>query len=133
MTDPAPPPLKELPSVRVSVDAVTFMPDADTPPDRPFAFRYDISILNEGDGPVVIRGRKWVVINAHGDKLVVEGDGVVGETPLIPPGGRFQYHSFHIVDGPSEADGAYYGLTPSGDRFFTRIPRFRMEPGSPAG
>lgn len=126
MTDPGSTQLGERPSVRVAVDAVTFLPEADTPTDRPYAFRYDISIHNDGDEPVQIRGRKWVVIAQRGDKLVLEGDGVVGETPLIAPGGHFSYHSFHVVDGDSDAEGAYYGVTSKGERFFTRIPRFHM-------
>ncbi|HPA20123.1 MAG TPA: ApaG domain [Verrucomicrobiae bacterium] len=126
MTQPASPPIVERPSVKVSIDAVTFLPDAEAPPDRPFAFRYDISIHNQGDEPVRIVGRKWIVVGPNGDKLVLDGDGVVGEYPVIQPGGRFAYHSFHVIDGDSDAEGAYYGLAPSGERFFTRIPRFHM-------
>ncbi|MCC6352838.1 MAG: ApaG domain [Verrucomicrobiae bacterium] len=133
MPQPITPPIPERASVKVSVDSVTFLPDADAPPDRPFAFRYDISIRNEGDEPVRIRGRKWIVTGPKGDKLVLDGDGVVGEHPVIPPGGRFAYHSFHVIDGPSHAGGAYYGITRSGERFFTRIPPFRMSPPETLG
>jgi len=126
MTESESQPLVERASVKISVDAVTFLPDADAPPDRPFAFRYDISIRNEGEEPVRIRGRKWIVTGPGGDKIILDGDGVVGEHPLLSPGGRFSYHSFHVVEGDSDAEGAYYGVTSSGERFFARIPRFRM-------
>ncbi len=133
MNHPITPPIPENAAIRVSVDSVALLPDADTPPDRPFAFRYDISIHNEGDEPVRICGRKWIVTAAKGDKLVLDGDGVVGEQPVIPPGGRFSYHSFHVVDGESQAEGAYYGITRSGNRFFTRIPPFRLSPAGANG
>lgn len=133
MIEPESQPLVERTSVKISIDAVTFLPEADAPPDRPFAFRYDISIRNEGEEPVRIRGRKWIVTGPKGDKVILDGDGVVGEHPLIPPGGRFSYHSFHVVEGDSDAEGAYYGVASSGERFFARIPRFRMSITEAAG
>jgi len=38
------------------------------------------------------------VTNARGEITAVEGDGVVGQTPTIPPGDSFSYNSFHLFD-----------------------------------
>jgi len=126
--DPTPGPAPaELPGLHVSVDAVQMMQDYDTPADRPYAFRYDLSIHNESDISAVIRGRKWVVTDHYGKKTVVEGDGVVGQTPVLEPGESFSYYSYHLVAATSTAEGAYFGVTPDGARVFTRIPPFCME------
>jgi ApaG protein len=117
----------ELPGLRVVVDAVRYRPDAQGSPDRPFVFQYDIAIHNDGPEPVTILARKWVVGDDSGSKLVVEGDGVVGETPRLGSGEVFRYHSFHTVASDSWAEGAYYGLTDDKRRAFVRIPRFALE------
>jgi ApaG protein len=46
-----------------------------------------------------------VVTNALGHRLVIEGDGVVGQFPRLAPGEQFHYNSYHLVDSDSEAEG----------------------------
>src|SRR5882757_2569415 len=84
--------------LRVTVDRVVYQTDAETPPDRPHCFAYFISIHNNSDVAVTIKGRKWVVTNAQKQITVVEGDGVVGQFPTIEPGGKFSYNSRHFLD-----------------------------------
>ncbi len=76
---------------------------------------------------MTIKGRKWVVTNATGEKIVVEGDGVVGEFPRLIPGDEFRYNSYHLISSDSVAEGAYIGQDEEGQRVFTRIPPFKME------
>ncbi|MBX7156772.1 MAG: ApaG domain [Verrucomicrobiae bacterium] len=120
--------LRELPGLYVTVDSVIHIPEADTPPDKPFAFRYDLSIHNKSQETITIQARKWVVTNEQGEKLVVEGDGVVGVNPHLEPGETFSYHSFHLIDTPSIAEGAYFGTTEEGEKIMTKIPSFNMKP-----
>jgi ApaG protein len=111
----------------VTVDRVVYQPQAATPPDRPFCFVYFITIHNDTNDAVTIKGRKWVVTNAAGEITAVEGEGVVGETPRIPPGGSFSYNSFHLLDTPKAvAQGSYLGVDENGRRVLTRIPKFEM-------
>lgn len=88
----------EPPGVRVTVDRVVYQPGANTPTDRPHCFIYFISIHNDTDRAVTIKGRKWVVKNDRGEISAVEGDGVVGEFPTIEPGENFSYNSYHLLD-----------------------------------
>ena len=37
--------------------------------------------------------RNWVIIDANGKILNVQGDGVVGEFPTLQPGESFEYTS----------------------------------------
>lgn len=118
----------ELPGLRVTVDRVVHHADAQTPPDRPHCFAYFITIHNDSDVAVTIKGRKWVVRNTRGEITAVEGDGVVGEFPRIEPGDSFSYNSFHLNDTTTAvAEGSYIGIDDSGRRVLTRIPKFEMQ------
>ena len=118
---------KELPGLEVSVDDVIYMPSLDAPPDKPHPFVYFISIHNDSPVPVTVRGRKWVVHEDEGEISVVEGDGIVGQTPVIEPGGHFSYNSYHVVGRAAKVSGAFFGETGTGEWVFARIPEFRLE------
>jgi ApaG protein len=118
----------ELPGLRVTVDRVIHHRDAQTPPDRPHCFAYFITIHNDSDVAVTIKGRKWVVKNARGEITAVEGDGVVGQFPKIVPGESFSYNSFHLNDTTTAvAEGSYIGIDERGRKVLTRIPKFKMD------
>ena len=117
---------RELIDVHVSIDRVVYIPTLESPPDRPFPFVYFITIHNRSKETVSIRGRKWVVTDRQGSKVVVEGDGVVGQFPRLAPGEQFSYNSYHVIGSDSVAEGAFLGVDESGQPFITRIPRFEM-------
>lgn len=119
--------IREFEGLRVTVEDVVYMPSLEAPPEKPHPFVYFISIHNDSSVPVTIRGRKWVVREDDGEVTVVEGDGVVGQTPLIEPGGNFSYNSYHVVAGGATVEGAFFGETATGEWVFTRIPEFRLE------
>ena len=117
----------ELPGLRVTVDRVVYQPEALTPPDRPHCFVYYITIHNDSDVKVTIKGRKWVVTNDRGEITALEGDGVVGQFPIIERGEKFSYNSFHLLNTRSAvAEGSYLGIDARGRKVLTRIPRFEM-------
>ena len=118
--------LIELEGLRVVVDRVVHMPQLDAPPERPHPFVYFLTIHNDSTETVTIRGRKWVVTDADGQQVVVEGDGVVGQFPCLEPGEHFSYNSYHVIGSDSVAEGAFFGVTEKGERVFVRIPRFPM-------
>lgn len=118
--------MRELQSLRVNVDDVVYMPTLDAPADKPHPFVYFISIHNESGEQVTIEGRKWVV--REGDEtIVVEGDGVIGQTPNLIPGEHFSYNSYHVTAENAVVEGAFFGRTASGEWFFARIPKFHLE------
>lgn len=119
--------IRELKGLRVSVDDVIYMPSLDAPEDRPYPFVYFISITNESSQAVTIRGRKWVISLENGEKVVVEGEGVVSQNPTIAVGEDFSYNSYHVVPGDGVAEGAFFAETEDGDIVFTRIPAFELQ------
>lgn len=121
-------PILELPGLWVSVDRVEYNPHEEGTADRPYGFVYHITIHNDSPRVVTIKGRKWVVTSADNFKLVIEGDGIVGECPRLTPGTQFHYQSYHLLPWESAvAEGAYLGHDEDGQRVFTRIPLFKME------
>lgn len=121
----------ELDGLHVTVDKVAFMPHLDAPCERPYPFVYFITIHNDSEETVTIKGRKWVVTDASGNTLVVEGDGVVGQFPRLKSGSKFPYNSYHTIGSDSEAEGAFIGVTDHGEPVLVRIPKFEMK--VPAG
>ena len=123
-----PEPFEEYAGLKVPVDDVIYMPSLDAPSDRPHPFVYFITIVNDGAEAVTIGGRKWVIRQENDEILVVEGDGVVSQTPrLEPSGGDFTYNSYHVISHSSVAEGASFGKTDAGRRVFTRIPEFELK------
>ena len=119
---------KELPGLRVTVDKVVHHRDANFPPETPHAFVYFLTISNLSQETVKLLGRKWILRGSDGQTEIVEGDGIVGETPTLPPGEKFSYNSYHLAGGPVSAEGSFHGTTLGGERVFTRIPAFEMTP-----
>ncbi|MEY4272380.1 MAG: hypothetical protein RL250_1246 [Verrucomicrobiota bacterium] len=119
---------QELPGLRVVVDKVVHHRDAHFPPETPHAFVYFLTITNVSQETVKLLGRKWVLRSADGTTEVVEGDGIVGETPTLAPGEKFSYNSYHLAGAPLIAEGAFHGTTADGRRVFVRIPAFPMTP-----
>ncbi len=119
----------ELAGLTVSLDRLVYHR---LPPEkssgRPHAFIYFLSIQNDSDVTVTLRGRKWVVTHDDGTQLVVEGDGVVGQNPVIAPGEKFSYNSFHAIPTrQAQAEGSFIGVDVHGRRVLTRIPAFRLQ------
>ena len=52
----------------------------------PYQFHYLIEIENLGPGPAQLLHRRWLITDANGKMLEVEGPGVVGEQPVIAEG-----------------------------------------------
>ena len=117
----------EIAGLRVTVDKVVYVPNLPSPPEQPYSFVYFITIHNDSETTVTIRGRKWVVRDTDGDITAVEGDGVVGEFPEIGPGETFSYNSRHVLATKNgEAEGSYLGVDELGRKVIVRIPRFQM-------
>jgi len=119
-------PLTELSGLRVTIDRIVHVPQLEAPPERPHPFVYFVTIHNDSCERVTIKGRKWIVTDAGDQRVVVEGDGVVGKFPRLEPGESFSYNSYHVIGSDSVAHGAFFGVTADGRPVFTRIPEFEM-------
>jgi ApaG protein len=103
------------------------------PPDQPHAFVYFITIHNSTEHTVTLLGRKWVLARHDGTRQVIEGDGIVGETPVLAPGESFSYNSYHVAGGDTVAQGSFHGVDEARRAIHVLLPPFAMRvPGAPA-
>ena len=112
--------------IRIRPRAV-FVPDHSDAAAHRFAFGYEIVIENEGDQPVTLTDRHWVIDHGNGCIKEVRGEGVVGKTPRILPGERYAYRSGAVIETPAGRMRGDYGfVSDSGEVFRVPIPRFDL-------
>jgi ApaG protein len=91
------------------------------------AFAYTIHITNEGDEPIILKNRHWIITHGDGNVEEVIGEGVVGETPELPPGARYSYTSgAFIPTRVGSMKGSYGFVTRDGRVFRVEIPEFAL-------
>ena len=94
---------------------------------RKFVFAYFIRIENNGKGNVKLLRRHWFIQDGTGEVKEVEGEGVVGKQPDIPPGEWHEYNSFCVLESfEGSMEGTYLMQRPDGELFYVVIPRFPL-------
>lgn len=112
--------------VTVSVQPV-YLPEESDALARRFVFAYFVRIENAGPAEVQLLRRHWVILDGEGRSTEVEGEGVVGQQPVIPPGGTHAYHSFCVLETMSGSmHGTYLMEHARGARFRAEIPLFHL-------
>ncbi|HEY6916452.1 MAG TPA: Co2+/Mg2+ efflux protein ApaG [Allosphingosinicella sp.] len=107
--------------------SVSFLPDQSEPAKNRWFWAYHIRIENEGALTVQLISREWKISDGNGALHEVHGDGVVGEQPVIAPGGSFDYVSGCPLGTPSGAmEGRYNMIGEDGSAFAIAIPRFPL-------
>jgi ApaG protein len=95
--------------------------------ERRFVFGYIITIDNESDGDVQLLRRHWRIWDDEGKVQEVNGDGVVGQQPLLEPGTSHQYSSYCVLESLSGAMEGYFTMERfNGERFRAHTPRFHL-------
>ncbi len=107
---------------------VTFLPQQSTPMRSAFAHIYNISIHNHRSSPIQLLRRHWIVQDADGRRNLVEGDGVIGQQPVIEPGGHYHYSSWTHVSTPlGQMKGAYTMINLDNEILFqVEVPAFLL-------
>lgn len=108
---------------------VRFKEEYSEPERNYFVFFYRIAIANYSDLEVQLLRRHWDIFDSNGIKTVVEGEGVVGEKPVLASGEVFSYESAcNLESGMGRMSGFYEMMhTGSGELFQVEIPEFVME------
>ena len=107
--------------------AVSFLPEQSEPGKGRWFWAYHIRIENGGDRAVQLISREWSIVDARGGRHEVQGEGVVGEQPVIDPGGAFDYVSGCPLNTPSGyMEGRYHMVGEDGTTFSVAIPRFPL-------
>lgn len=113
----------------VSVTVETFyQPAQSNPVASEYLFAYRITIENLSTMPVKLLRRQWHIMDSNGTYREVEGEGVVGQQPLIEPGGSHQYISAcNLRSDMGKMSGSYQMENLYNKRLFNvLIPEFQM-------
>ena len=111
-------------TVRVSV---SFLPEQSEPERGRWFWAYHVRIENEGPRAVQLVSREWTILDGRGGRHEVQGEGVVGEQPVIEPGASFDYVSGCPLNTPTGAmEGRYHMIGADGHSFAAAIPRFPL-------
>jgi ApaG protein len=114
-------------NIEVTVEA-RYCSDNSLPRENHYFFIYYITIENKGDYTVQLLRRHWDIADSTGEKRTVDGEGVVGETPVLQPGNRFEYNSgCNLASEIGYMRGHYTLVNLADDREFNvNIPPFEL-------
>ena len=94
----------------ISIKVETQYLDGRVPDKSQYPFAYKITISNLGEQQVQLLNRYWLITDGDGKKTEVQGAGVIGEQPFIPPNQSFVYTSGAILDTPVGTMQGYYEM-----------------------
>jgi ApaG protein len=111
-------------TVRVSV---SFLPEQSEPGKGRWFWAYHVRIENGARQAVQLVSREWIISDGRGTRHEVRGEGVVGDQPVLEPGGSFDYVSGCPLTTPTGAmEGRYFMVGADGLSFPVEIPRFPL-------
>lgn len=106
----------------------SYLPDQSDPATNLHTWAYFIRVENLGSETVQLINRHWHITDGLGTVQEVRGPGVVGEQPILAPGGNHQYTSgvtLHTSSGIMQ--GNYEMESQSGERFLIDVPPFSLD------
>ncbi|MBC5992080.1 Co2+/Mg2+ efflux protein ApaG [Pontibacter cellulosilyticus] len=113
--------------VKVTV-TTNYLPDYSSPVQQHYVFAYKISIENNSEFTVKLLRRHWYIHDATGVVREVEGEGVVGQQPVLEPGESHEYVSgCNLKTGMGKMRGTYLmERMVDGKQFDVTIPEFNL-------
>lgn len=113
--------------VKVSVET-EYQPAYSSPSQYHYVFTYRITIENCSEYTIQLLRRHWFIHDAGFTQREVEGEGVVGQQPILEPGQSHQYVSgCNLKSGIGKMVGTYLmERVVDGTRMQVNIPEFTM-------
>ena len=113
--------------VKVSVETY-YQPEYSNALNSEYMFAYKITIENNNDFPIKLLSRHWFIYDSNGSTREVQGEGVVGIQPVIPPANSYQYISgCNLRSEIGKMNGNYLFENVNNKKIFdVSIPSFEM-------
>lgn len=113
--------------IQVRVEC-SYQPNYSNPLEEKFIYAYRITIDNLSSSTVQLLRRHWKIYESTGIIREVEGEGVIGQQPIIEIGASHQYISWsHLNTGMGRMEGTYQMLNcETGETFSVVIPEFKL-------
>ena len=109
-----------------------FLDDQSSPKEGHYVWAYQVNIKNSSSNTIKLNHRNWVIIDANGKVINIQGEGVVGEFPVIQPGESFEYTSgTPLKTSNGFMQGFYLMSHNNGEQLKIDIPAFSLD--SPYG
>lgn len=110
--------------IRITVRP-SFLEDTSRRDQGQFVFLYAVRIENVSGSRARLVSRRWHIHDSIGEEMIVEGEGVVGEQPMLEPGGVHEYESYCVLKSANGyMQGQYFFEREDASRFGADIPRF---------
>lgn len=98
-----------MPEIIVKVKT-QYIQNQSLPDEDKYVFAYHVDIYNPSHHTVQLLTRHWLITDGNGKKQEVQGDGVVGNTPVLTPGESFQYSSGAVLSTQVGSMSGHYGM-----------------------
>lgn len=112
--------------VKVEVKS-EYLKDQSDPEQHRFVHAYHVTITNEGTESAQLLNRHWLIIDGNEEVQEVQGEGVIGQQPILQPGESYKYTSGTIIKTEVGCmHGSYEMLSATGEHFLASIPAFTL-------
>jgi ApaG protein len=113
--------------IKISVET-SYQPEYSKPIENKYIFAYRITIENLSDNTVQLMRRHWYIVDSNGMTREVEGEGVIGQQPILTTGERHQYVSWsHLFTEIGKMHGFFTFIRQlDGTTFKATIPEFQL-------
>lgn len=113
--------------VRITV-RTQFQSGYSRPEMNHYIFTYKILIENRGEHSVQLLKRHWFIFDSNGEHREVEGDGVVGQQPVLMPNEVYEYESAcNLTTDMGKMHGIYQMIRIiDKEKFSVDIPEFKL-------
>ncbi len=114
----------------IKVSVVSFYRESHSRPEKNYYMHaYKVKIENLSEHTVQLLTREWIIKDLNGNKRIIHGEGVIGEKPIIPPGGFHEYLSGCHFESPFGTMEGSYTLVRLSDNeeFKVAIPKFKLQ------
>jgi ApaG protein len=113
----------------ILIEAKATYNEASSRPDqRMWFFSYKIRIENRSEFTVQLLRRHWYIFDSAGKRYEVEGEGVIGQQPVLRPGESYEYESASQLNSEiGEMKGTYtFRRETDQGMFRAEIPKFEL-------
>ena len=114
-----------LDKIKINVKS-SFISDKSSIKKSIYFFMYRVTIVNNSDKKLQLTNRHWHISDANDNTQVIDGEGVIGERPILNPGDSFKYSSFCPIKTEFGTMSGYYTFKEvyTGELYKGIIPKF---------
>jgi len=99
--------MKILDQIKINVKS-SFLKDKSSIKESVYFFMYKVTIVNNTDKKIQLINRHWHISDANKNTQVIDGEGVIGQQPILNISDSFEYTSFCPIKTEFGTMSGYY-------------------------